>query len=81
MEHSVEACLGKFTILYEYLCAVAALKVDSYVGQSTTIKHYGTISPKTIGCGTVLYAHIAAPLLKHGTLVGRKAILIVAVVC
>ena len=80
MEHSVEACLCKFTVLYEYLCAVAALKVNSYVGQSTTIKHYGTISPKTIGCGTVLYTHVATPLLKNSSLVGQQSVLIVAVV-
>lgn len=71
MEHSVEACLCKFAVLYAYPCAVATLKVYGYIGKSLAIEHYGAISPKTIGCGTVLYAHIAATLLKHGTLVGR----------
>ena len=79
MEHAIEACLCKFTALYEYLCAVATLKVYGYIGKSLAIKHYGAIGPKTIGCGTVLYAHIAATLLKHGTLVGQQSVLIVAI--
>ena len=80
MEHSVESCLRKFAVLYAYPCAVAALKVNGYVGKSLTIKHYGAVGLQAIGCGAVLYAHIATTLLKHGTLVGRQSVLIVAVV-
>lgn len=81
MEHSVESGLRKLCAFYAYPCAVAAFKVYGYVGKSLTIDHYGAVSPQTVGSGAVLYAHIATPLLEHGTLVGRKAILIVAIVC
>ena len=79
MEHAIEACLCKFTALYEYLCAVATLKVYGYIGKSLAIKHYGAIGPKTIGCGTVLYTHVATLLLKNSPLVGRQSVLIVTV--
>ena len=81
MEHSVESGLRQLRAFYAYPCAVAALKIYGYIGKSLSIDHYGAISPQAVGSGAVLYAHIATPLLEYGTLVGRKAILIVAVVC
>ena len=37
VEHAIESCLGKRTVLDAYLDTVAAFKVNTYVSQSTTI--------------------------------------------